>query len=269
MPVDNRQLAADAIAAINETYRSGDLAPWREHVERTFDPGVVLEAPADAFTEGEWRGHDGVVGFVANQMEVLEEMWLQLDELIEVGPDSLVAAVTFGGRARYSGLEVELRPFHLFRMREGRVLGWQIFLHRPEALAAAGLSQPDVVAAYVTAYAQRGLDGVAETWHPDVVYEEDPLWPGASTFRGRANVRERFREYEEQLGVGEVTVEAVVERAGRWVMIWRHAGTTPGAGVAFEHRWAWVVELRDGLAGHIRAYFSADEALEALEAAER
>lgn len=138
MRSENAQLAADAIAAVNETYRSRDLGPWREHVETTCHPDVVLEAPADAFTEGEWHGHDGVVGFVANQMEVLDDMWLRMDELVEVASDRLVAAITFGGRARYSGLPVELHPFHVFKMRDGRVRIWQIFLERQQALEAAG-----------------------------------------------------------------------------------------------------------------------------------
>ena len=113
------------------------------------------------------------------------------------------------------------------------------------------------------AYAERGLDGLAESWHEDIVYEEDPLWPGAATYRGREAVLRRFREYEEQLGHGEATTDAVVERPAGVVVIWRHSGVTPGSGVPFEHRWAWVVQQRDGKAVHIRAYFDPDEALKA------
>ena len=72
MSQETVQLAKDGIAAINETYATGDLLPWRRHVEKAFDPEVVVEAGGEAFTEGEWRGHEGAVKFVANQMEVLE-----------------------------------------------------------------------------------------------------------------------------------------------------------------------------------------------------
>ena len=61
------------------------------------DPEVVLEAGTEAFTEGEWRGHEGAVGFVANQMEVLEGMWLRGNEYIDVDEDWLIVAATFGG----------------------------------------------------------------------------------------------------------------------------------------------------------------------------
>jgi ketosteroid isomerase-like protein len=56
------------------------------------------------------------------------------------------------------------------------------------------------------AYAERGLDGLAETWHDEVVYEEDPVFPGAATHRGRAAVLARFRESEEQLGPSAVAI---------------------------------------------------------------
>ena len=80
MSQENVEVVEHAVAAINETYRTGDMRPWRRLVEAECDPEIVLDAPTDAFTEGEWRGHDGAVGFVANQMEVLDDMWLRVDD---------------------------------------------------------------------------------------------------------------------------------------------------------------------------------------------
>ena len=40
-----------------------DISPWRQHVEKFVDPQVVLEAGADAFTEGQWRGQRRVLRF--------------------------------------------------------------------------------------------------------------------------------------------------------------------------------------------------------------
>ena len=130
-----------AVAAINETYRTGDLGPWRRYVEATYDPGIVLDATGGAFTEGEWQGHDGVVGFVANQMDVLDDMWLRVDDHIHDTDDCAVVAITFGGRARHSGLEVTLHPVHVFRLRDGKVVHWSIFQEREQALEAVGLRE--------------------------------------------------------------------------------------------------------------------------------
>jgi hypothetical protein len=55
MSQENVELAREGIAAINDVYRTGDLTPWRRHVEKAFDAEVVLEAGTEAFTEGEWR----------------------------------------------------------------------------------------------------------------------------------------------------------------------------------------------------------------------
>jgi hypothetical protein len=139
MSRENFELAKQAIAAINEAYAKDDIAPWRQQVEKFVDPEVVLEAGTEAFTEGEWRGQDGVIGFVANQMEVLKEMWMRLDEFIEVDEDRFIVAITFGGQARHTAIPVELHPFHVLTLRGGKLLRWQVFLNREEALEAAGL----------------------------------------------------------------------------------------------------------------------------------
>ena len=87
------------------------------------------------------RGHDGVVGFVANQMDVLDDMWLRVDDHIHDTDDCVVVAITFGGRARHSGLEVTLHPVHVFRLRDGKPVHWGIFQEREQALEAVGLRE--------------------------------------------------------------------------------------------------------------------------------
>jgi ketosteroid isomerase-like protein len=141
MSRENVERAERAVAAINETYRTGDIGPWRRFVDETFDEEIILTAPDEAFTEGEWRGREGAVRFVANQMEVLDDMWLRIDEYLHVTDDCLAAAITFGGRARHSGLEVELHPLHVWRLRGGRAVGWEIFTDRQQALEAVGLRE--------------------------------------------------------------------------------------------------------------------------------
>jgi ketosteroid isomerase-like protein len=136
---ENLLVAQQGLAAINETYRSGDLDAWGRHVEEAFDPELVLESETGAFTEGRWQGHDGAIAFVANQMEVLEDMWLRIDEYFEPYENCLILPVTFGGRARHTGIELELHPVHVFTLREGKAVRWQIFPDREQADAAVGL----------------------------------------------------------------------------------------------------------------------------------
>jgi SnoaL-like domain len=140
MSQENLAFAKQGIAAAQEAYAKDDIEPWREQVEKIFDPEVVLEA-SDAFTEGEWRGREGAVGFVANQMEVLKQMWMRLDEFIDVDEDRFIVGISFGGQARHTAIPVEMHPFHFFTLRNRKILRWQVFLTREEALEAAGLSE--------------------------------------------------------------------------------------------------------------------------------
>src|SRR5436190_23879822 len=96
MSQENFELAKQGIAAINEAYAKDDIAPWRQRVKTIFDPEVVLQA-GDAFTEGEWHGKEGAIGFVANQMEVLKEMWMRLDEFIDVDENCFIVGITIRG----------------------------------------------------------------------------------------------------------------------------------------------------------------------------
>ena len=141
MSRENIEVAKQGIAAIKEAYEKDDIAPWRQQVEKLFDPEVVLEAGTDAFTEGEWHGQEGAVQFVANQMEVLKEMWMRLDEFIDVDEDCFIVGITFGGQARHTAIPVEMHPFHVLTLRRGKILRWQVFLTREEALEAAGLRE--------------------------------------------------------------------------------------------------------------------------------
>jgi hypothetical protein len=72
-------------------------------------------------------------------MEVLDDMWLRADEFIDIRDDCLVVQMAFGGRARHTGIDVELAPVHVFTLRDGRARRWQIFASREQALEATGL----------------------------------------------------------------------------------------------------------------------------------
>ena len=135
---ENVDQARAGVAAIDEAFRLGDIGPWAAHVHDAFEPDVVLATSATAFTEGEWRGHAGAVGFIANPMEVLDRMWIRADEVIDVDDELLVVLTTFGGHARHTGIDLENTLASVFEMREGKVRAWRMFESRDEALEAIG-----------------------------------------------------------------------------------------------------------------------------------
>jgi hypothetical protein len=90
MSGDNVELWRIGGAVVTHAYDTGDLEPLELHAQRAFSPDFVLEARVPAlFTEGEWHGPGGFVRFVANQMEVLENMWHSPDEIVEVDDEAL------------------------------------------------------------------------------------------------------------------------------------------------------------------------------------
>ena len=133
----NVELARAGFAALAEAYRTGDVAPLRALFEEQIDPSFVLRGEGEVFTEGEWHGPDGLLDFVRNQMEAIEAMWIRPEGFIEVGDDTVVVPITFGGRARHTEIAVELSPTHVYTVRDGRVVMLRIFREREEAFAAA------------------------------------------------------------------------------------------------------------------------------------
>lgn len=234
------------------------------------DPGAAFDqvaVDAELFPAPEvpgpasYRGVDGFLEFLRTWTDAFEGWSFELEQTIDAGDDRVVVLMHQSGSGKGSGVPVDLRYGALHRFEGGRMVETRLYMKPAEAFEAAGIS-PWYTEGF-TAYADRGVDGLAETWHEDIVYEEDPLFPGADTYRGRDAVRTRFREYEEQLGPSSVTIEEIAVRPRSAVVLWRHSGVTPGAGAPFEQRWAWVVRMRDGKAVHLRAYVDPDEALRA------
>jgi ketosteroid isomerase-like protein len=110
------------------------------------------------------------------------------------------------------------------------------------------------------------LDEYADRWwHPDVVYEEDPGWPGASTYRGRDEVRTAFEGYREVLGQPSMSVDEVIDAGEQVVALIRMVGISSTADVPWDHVWAYRCRIKDGQLVYLRAYWDPEEALAAAE----
>lgn len=222
-------------------------------------------AVADGPTPGRWRGVTEMGRAWGEWLSGAFEDWrVIVEDVRELDDRRVLTLGHFTARAKSSGLELgealETRGASLFEIDDGKVTKLVIYWDQERALAELG-----PVTAGAHAYAERGLEGLADTWHEDIVYEEDPHFPGAGVHRGRDAVLARFREYEEQLGRSDVAIESIEERGEQVVVVWRQSGVTPGAEVPFEHRWAWLVRMRNGRAVRIRAFFDPDEARRGAE----
>jgi ketosteroid isomerase-like protein len=114
-----------------------DVSP----ISDVLDPNVVIDLSRSDFNPDVYRGHGGVRRWVENVDEVWERFEAKIEEVID-GGDRVVTAVRISGRRRGSGVEVETQVFHVWTLRDGKVMrltgGYR---ERSEALEAAGLSE--------------------------------------------------------------------------------------------------------------------------------
>ena len=98
-----------------------------------------------------------------------------------------------------------------------------------------------------------------------VEFEEDPRFPEAGTYRGRAEVLRYFTEFVSQFEDFVLTVEDLVDAAGDDVLACLHIhGRGKGSSAEFDVRAGWIFTVRDGEVVRIRAYLDRAEALEAV-----
>jgi ketosteroid isomerase-like protein len=86
------------------------------------------------------RGHEALIEWIERWLEPWSSYGEQVKEVID-GGEIMIAAVSMSGRGRTSGVEIRQRFFHVFEMREGRILRMREYLDRNSALEAAGLSE--------------------------------------------------------------------------------------------------------------------------------
>ena len=85
-------------------------------------------------------GHEAMMEWIARWLDAWNSFRIDVGEIID-GGELVVAEASTSGRGRTSGAEIHQRFFHVFEMREGRILRQGEYLTRSLALEAAGLSE--------------------------------------------------------------------------------------------------------------------------------
>jgi ketosteroid isomerase-like protein len=98
---------------------------------------------------------------------------------------------------------------------------------------------------------------------PDVVYEEDPVWPDAGTFHGPDAVLRRFLEYLELMHLEGMARGEVIDAGGLVFAEVRIAMLGAEAGEPVDFLWSYTVRVDDGRVVHFRAWYDRDEAAKA------
>jgi ketosteroid isomerase-like protein len=132
MSQENVEILRHAYQALNR----GDI----EAVLAICDSEIECRLP-DGGISGTLRGHQALKGFLQSYLEAFESFQLAPEEFLDAD-DRVAVFLRMSGRGRGSGLEVDLRPAHVWTMQSGRAVRVEAFPDRERevALKAAGLS---------------------------------------------------------------------------------------------------------------------------------
>jgi ketosteroid isomerase-like protein len=125
MTQENIDLVNEGFAA----YNRGDL----EAVMATCDPDVEFKT----LLLGTHRGRDAIRVLYEENRQTLAGYRLDPEEVVDVGPDQVLAIVRLGGAGPVSSIALQDSMAFLITIKDGRVRRQQTFRNGEEALAAA------------------------------------------------------------------------------------------------------------------------------------
>jgi ketosteroid isomerase-like protein len=118
-----------------EAFNRGDTDAWAAVRAPEFEYSA---SGAVVGIGGSYRGADGFKQFLDSFWDEFDEPKVELGEVI-AGGAKVLAAVTFRGRGKHSGIDTSWDLWQLWTLRGGRAVRGQAFTDKEAALEAAGL----------------------------------------------------------------------------------------------------------------------------------
>ncbi len=108
-----------------------------------FHPDVVYDFSERVFNPDVYRGHDGLRRLGDEIRQAWKSFEVEVQDLIEVDDERVIALQHSTGVAHASGVEVdESQSATLWTVREGQVVHAKLYVHRRDAFAEAGIPYP-------------------------------------------------------------------------------------------------------------------------------
>jgi ketosteroid isomerase-like protein len=104
-----------------------------------FDPEIeIRQSESLVGTKGTFNGYGGLRHVIRETFEAFSDVRFTRKRLIASG-DQVVAVVEVRAQGKGSGVEVRDTIGHVWTLRAGRIVIWQVYWDPAEALEAAGL----------------------------------------------------------------------------------------------------------------------------------
>ena len=205
-------------------------------------------------------GHDGILEHVTSWANMWEDWSVEVDRF---------------SRNKATGMELDALHAELYTVRDGQIVRWQGFSVRPEAAGVAerrdtgrAMSQEnvEVVRRMLQAFADGGLDAMAEFWDPDIDWRAaEGAIDDVGEMHGPVAVRRYIQDWIDTFDDFSVVVEELRDVGDdRVLSIQRLKGQAKLSGAETDLRYALVSTVRDGKVVRAREYLNAEDALEAV-----
>ena len=107
-----------------------------------WDPDIDWRAAEGAIDDvGEMHGPVAVRRYIQDWIDTFDDSSVVVEELRDVGDDRVLAIQRVKGRAKLSGIEIDIRYAAVSTVRDGKVVRGREYLSVDEALEAVGLSE--------------------------------------------------------------------------------------------------------------------------------
>jgi ketosteroid isomerase-like protein len=124
----------EIVRAVTDGWRRGDAAALALLAD---DVEYVSEIPTFS---GRWHGHEGVIEWFTTWRKEWAEYDVAIEEVLDLG-DRVLSVDRHTATGKRSGVPIERRWASLWTLHDGKVVRWQGYESKGEALEAAGLSE--------------------------------------------------------------------------------------------------------------------------------
>jgi uncharacterized protein len=133
-------------------------------------------------------------------------------------------------------------------------------------ILAQAMSQENVeiVRQYFPAYDRKGVDGLAEFWHPEINWRAaEGALDDVGLMEGPDALRDYLRQWEETFDSARIEAEELIDAGDQVVALVRGIGRMKDSDAEIDLHYAIVFTIRDGKIAAGREYFTRQEALKA------
>src|SRR4051794_18535715 len=121
----------DTVRRMYAAYARGDF----EAGLSCLDPNIEFSQPEDEPGGGTYHGHAGVIEAFVKWTGAWEDYRVEVEELTDHG-EGVLARTRHLGRGKDSGVEVDMRIFQLWTLRNGKVVRATMYYEEAEAREA-------------------------------------------------------------------------------------------------------------------------------------